>query len=104
MLNGAAPQYSTVAASPPISAAQLATGFGRMSMASRPSTPGGVVAPSPVPTNTTTEPGRAGALVEFGVKPSSLWMAAWPEPCAFTVNNPGAVAATPVGNGSLLTP
>src|SRR5450759_2099947 len=104
MAPGAAPAYSTVAGSPPISTDTGASGIGSTSTAGRPSTPGGSVRPSPVPHKTTTDPGRAGAEAEFRVTLSSFRIAPCPLPLKSIVNRPGAVAPTAISNGSDLTP
>src|SRR5258708_2754250 len=76
----ASPPHTPVPARPPISTDTDASGLGRTSTAGRPSKPGGSVSPSPVPHRITTEPGLAGADLEFLVTLSSFRMAPCPLP------------------------
>src|ERR1035441_9577203 len=74
---GAAPAYRIWAACPPICAETGASGLGYTELLTPPSTPAGLVCPSPVAYSTRTPPAEAGFEAEFAL-PSRLVMAKIP--------------------------
>src|ERR1035437_5384704 len=91
------------AATAPISTLTGSSGAGSGTTASLPSTPPGLVCPSPVAKITTTDPLRAGLAAELTV-PSSFRMAPCPVPDPFAVNIPGALGVTDIVTGGEAMP